>query len=73
MIEKLVKNSSNENDLVFDPFLGSGTTAVARKKFNRNFIGTEINETYYKIALQRVAETTPEPIENVPPLADFFE
>jgi DNA modification methylase len=56
MIEKLVRNSSNEGDLVFDPFLGSGTTGVACKNLNRNFIGTEISEEYFKIAQDRLNE-----------------
>ena len=56
MITKLVKNSSNEGDLVFDPFLGSGTTAVVCKKLNRNFIGTEIDAKYFEIAKKRIEE-----------------
>lgn len=67
MIEKLVNNSSKEGDVVFDPFLGSGTTAVACKKLNRNFIGTEINEEFYKIALNRIKE-----IEEEKHLTEFF-
>jgi len=39
IIEKLVRNSSDENGIVLDPFMGSGTTCVACKKLNRNFIG----------------------------------
>lgn len=56
MITKLVKNSSNEGDLVFDPFLGSGTTAIVCKKLNRNFIGTEIDAKYFEIAKKRIEE-----------------
>jgi DNA modification methylase len=41
-------------DLIFDPFLGSGTTAVAAKKLGRHFIGSEISETYCHIAEQRL-------------------
>ena len=40
--------------LVFDPFSGSGTTAVACKKLKRDFVGCEIDETYYQIALDRI-------------------
>lgn len=54
IIEQLVMLSSNEGDLVLDPFLGSGTTALACKHQNRNFIGWEIYEPYYKIAVDRV-------------------
>ena len=56
MIEKLIRNSSNEGDLVFDPFLGSGTGAVAAQNLNRNFIGTEINPDYFKICNERLNE-----------------
>lgn len=45
---------SNQGDTVFDPFMGSGTTAVACKKTGRNFVGTEIDPTYYQIACNRV-------------------
>jgi len=56
IIEKLVKNHSKENDLIFDPFLGSGTTAVACKHLKRNFIGIEISPEYCKIAEQRLRQ-----------------
>ena len=48
---------SNENDLVLDPFVGSGTTTIASKNLNRNFIGFENNPDYYKIAEERVRST----------------
>lgn len=54
MIKTLIENSSQEGDVVLDTFLGSGTTAVAAKELNRNFIGFEINEDYYNIAVDRV-------------------
>lgn len=46
------------NGLILDPFMGSGTTAVAAKQLNRNFIGFEINEEYCKIAKKRLAQET---------------
>lgn len=49
MIERIIKASSNKGDLVLDCFLGSGTTAQASQKLNRNFIGCEKNEDYYKL------------------------
>jgi site-specific DNA-methyltransferase (adenine-specific) len=55
-IERMIKNSSNENDLIFDPFMGTGTTGVASKYLNRNFIGCEISDKYFKIAEQRLNE-----------------
>ena len=45
---------SNENDLVYDPFMGSGTTAKACVLTNRNFIGSEISEEYCEIANKRI-------------------
>ena len=54
MIERLVKIHSNENDLVVDCFMGGGTTGVACKKLNRNFIGVEIDIKYYEISKERI-------------------
>lgn len=50
----LVKVSSNENDIVFDPCAGSGTTAVAAKKNNRKFIAFELDENYVNVAKERL-------------------
>ena len=54
IIENFILNSSQEDDLVLDCFLGSGTTALAAKHTGRNFIGFEIDEDYYKIATDRL-------------------
>ena len=54
MIEQFVLLSSNKNDIVLDCFIGSGTTAIACMNTNRNFIGFEKDETYYKLALDRI-------------------
>jgi DNA modification methylase len=54
IIENFIKNSSNENDIILDPFLGSGTTALAAKHLKRNYIGFEINENYFKISKERL-------------------
>lgn len=48
---------SNENYTVLDPFMGSGTTGVACKLLKRNFIGIELDEKYFKIAEERIANT----------------
>lgn len=48
---------SNENDNVLDCFMGSGTTGVICKELNRNFIGIELDENYYKIACERINNT----------------
>ena len=49
----LINKSSNENDTVFDCFMGSGSTGVACLQTNRNFIGIELDEKYYNIAKKR--------------------
>ena len=54
LFEELIQKHSNEGDIVVDPFLGSGTTALACKNTNRKFSGCEINETYYKMSLEKV-------------------
>jgi DNA modification methylase len=54
LIERIVKASSNENDLVLDPFLGGGSTAIVSKQFNRRFIGIEIDEEYCAYAKKRL-------------------
>lgn len=52
-----IEISSNVGDLILDPFIGSGTTAVACKMLKRNFIGFEINEEFCKIAEKRILHT----------------
>lgn len=54
LMELYISNSSNEGDLVLDPFMGSGTTGVACKKLNRSFIGIELDEKYFNIAKDRI-------------------
>ena len=54
MVKNHIINSSKENDIVLDCFMGSGTTAVACKELKRNFIGFEINPEYYRIACDRI-------------------
>lgn len=48
---------SNPGDTVLDPFMGSGTTGVACKRFDRKFVGIELDETYFTLALKRISET----------------
>ena len=52
--EKIIRNSSKENFTILDPFMGSGTTGVACINTNRDFIGVELDEKYYKIAEERI-------------------
>ena len=58
LMEYYILNSSNENDTVLDPFMGSGSTGVACKNTKRNFIGIEKDENYFKIAEQRINART---------------
>ena len=58
LIAKLILASSRPGDLVFDPFLGSGTTASVARKLDRSFLGIEIDETYASLALKRVMRAT---------------
>jgi len=60
LMEWLTKIHSNENQTVLDPFMGSGTTGVACKNLNRNFIGIELDEKYFKIAEERINNTKEE-------------
>lgn len=54
LLEKFIMASSNENDIVLDPFTGSGSTGVACQNTNRNFIGFELDEKYFEIAKERL-------------------
>ena len=54
-MEWLLKIHSNENDLILDPFMGSGTTGVACINTNRKFIGIELDENYFDIAKERLS------------------
>ena len=54
LIEKLLLNSSRENQLVLDCFAGSGTTALACKKHKRRFLGFEIDTEFYEMAQKRL-------------------
>lgn len=56
LMEWIVKTYTNEGDVVIDFTMGSGTTGVACKNLNRDFIGVEINEEYFKIAKERIGE-----------------
>ena len=57
LLEELILDNTNDNDIVLDCCMGSGTTGVACKKWNRDFIGIESDKTYFEIAKQRIEDT----------------
>ena len=59
LAEKAIENFSKKNDIVLDPFMGTGTTGVACKNLNRQFIGIELDQEYFKIAKERIESTNP--------------
>ncbi len=58
LLELLIRNSSEEGDMVLDPFMGSGSTMVAAAKLKRRYIGIELTQDYYNIAKNRVDAVT---------------
>ena len=56
LLKELILDNSNENDIVFDPCLGSGTTAICSVELNRHYIGFELDPQYYDIACKRLDE-----------------
>lgn len=54
MVEKIITNFSNKKDVVYDPFLGTGTTAFVAKKLGRNYLGSELLESYFNFAQERL-------------------
>ncbi|MFM8009072.1 MAG: DNA-methyltransferase, partial [Dolichospermum sp.] len=56
LIERIIKASSHENMIVLDPFMGSGSTALACLNLNRHYIGIEREEKYLQVAQSRIAE-----------------
>ena len=56
LMSYLITLGSRENDLILDPFIGSGTTAIASRKLTRNFIGFELSKEYHKIAEARIKD-----------------
>lgn len=56
LMKEIIKIHTNENDIILDPFMGSGTTALAAIENNRKFIGIEIDEKYFNLAKKRIIE-----------------
>ena len=61
LMEYLIRTYSNEGETILDNCMGSGTTGVACMNTNRNFIGIEMDENYYKIAEERIKNAVPAP------------
>jgi DNA modification methylase len=59
LIERIIKVGTNPGDLVLDPFMGSGTTAVVAKKLGRQYVGYELEKEYIKIAETRLKDDEP--------------
>jgi|SRR3990167_1987338 len=56
LLARFIENSTNEDDVILDNFIGSGTTAIASKLLKRNFIGIELNPDYVKLVEQRLRQ-----------------
>jgi DNA modification methylase len=56
LIERIIKVASNPGDIVLDPFMGSGTTAVVAKNFNRHYVGYEVTDEYMDMANVRLKQ-----------------
>ena len=56
LLKKYIEASSLVGEVILDPFMGSGSTGVACRNLNRDFIGIELDESYYKIAEERIRE-----------------
>lgn len=56
LIKLCIEKHSSENDIIFDGFMGSGTTGVACKQLNRKFIGIELDKKYFEIAKKRISK-----------------
>lgn len=61
LLQYLIKNVTKENDIVLDPFLGSGTTAIVCKELNRKYIGFEINPQSVDTCIERLSQETLSP------------
>ena len=58
LMKVLISNSSEQNDVVLDPFMGAGSCGVACKELRRDFIGIEIDKKYFDVAKERIDNTT---------------
>lgn len=65
ILKRIILSTSKEGDVILDPFFGTGTTGAVAKKYNRNYVGIEMNMTYCKIAQERIDKVIPENMENL--------
>ena len=70
LIEPCILAGSEKGDIILDPFMGSGTTAMVAKKHGRDYIGCELHEDYGKLIQKRVEEY--HPVETVSPLEVLY-
>ena len=66
LITKLLRRLTKHGDLISDPFIGSGTTAVAAKKLGRHYFGCDINPEYVEMAMERIAKIDGVQLELIP-------
>ena len=64
LIEEIIKVHTNEGDIIFDPFSGSGSISFAANKLNRFYIATEISKIYYQKSIKRIKDSYTKPSFN---------
>jgi len=72
LLERLILMTTDEGDMVLDPFLGTGTTAIAAKRLNRRFIGIEIDPFYVDIARKKVTKEESPTLHNGYPVSKYL-
>ncbi len=58
LLHRIILATTNKHDVIFDPFLGTGTTAVVAKKLGRNYFGIEKDKKYFEVACERINKTS---------------
>ena len=56
LMKILIENSSQPNDIIFDPFSGIGATCIGAKELNRRYVGIELDKDYFNIGVKRLKE-----------------
>jgi len=64
LVKKILENFTLENDIIYDPFMGTGTTGIVAKNMNRKYVGSEICKEYVEIANKKIKEQTAMPLLN---------